>query len=276
MTMTTPPTAIRPPASVIRRSGTRFGLGLSDCRVLVGRNLRHLMRDPEAFIQTVSVPIVLLLLFRYLIGGAIRTGGSSYIDYVVPGLIVISTGFTLTSTVVGVSNDLNNGIVERFRSMPVLTIAPLVAHVASAVLRTLLSTAVLIGLGFCLGLRVHASALEVLAAAGILLLFLVAVAALAVLLGVLARNAESATGLSMILVFVPYASSALVPTSTMPSGLAQVVRYQPFTPVIDSLRTLLAGTSPGDAWWIALLWWGGLLVLSVPLAVRALSRRFSS
>ena len=126
----TPPA---PPAAPAPRP--RLALALSDCRTLIGRQLRHLSRDPEQFIQTVSVPIVLLLLFRYLLGGAIRTGdGESYINYVVAGLIVISSGFSLTSTVVGVTDDLSNGIVERFRSMPVPALAPLVAHVVVAVL----------------------------------------------------------------------------------------------------------------------------------------------
>jgi ABC-2 type transport system permease protein len=272
MTSTTATTPVPVPTT----AAFRFALGVSDCRTLIGRQLRHLMRDPEQFIQTVSVPIILLLMFRYLLGGAIRTDGQTYINYVVAGLIVLSSGFSLTSTVVGVTDDLSNGIVERFRSMPVLATAPLVAHVVVAVLRNTLSAVVLVLVGLAVGLRPHASALEALAAVGILLLFFVSVAWVAVILGVIARSSESATGLSMLLLFAPYASSAVVPTSTMPHELGTIVRYQPFTPVIDAIRALLNHTPVGNAWWVALAWWGTILVLSLPLAVRALARRFAA
>ena len=174
------------------------------------------------------------------------------------------------------TDDLSNGIVERFRSMPVPALAPLVAHVVVAVLRNVLSAVVLVVVGLAVGLRPHASGPEALAAIGILLLYFVSVAWVAVILGVIARSAESATGLSLLLLFIPYASSAVAPTSTMPSGLATVVRYQPFTPVVDSVRALLNGSPVGNAWWVALLWWGALLVLGLPVAVRALARRFAA
>jgi ABC-2 type transport system permease protein len=246
---------------------------LADCFALVGRSLLHVVRNPEQLIQTVSLPIILLLLFRYMLGGAIRTDGQTYINYVMPGLILISIGFNLTSTVVGVTDDLRTGIVHRLRSMPTTPQAVLVAHVASAVLRSLVSAAVLVLVGLLVGFRPSADVVGWLGAVGLLLLVTTALAWVAVLLGILAKTVEGANGIGMILVFVPYLSSALVPISTMPEALGTVVENQPVTPAIDTLRALFTGADPGQAAWLAVIWWTGILVLAVPLAGRAFRSR---
>jgi ABC-2 type transport system permease protein len=249
-----------------------LALALSDCQTLIGRSLRHIVRIPEQMIQTVSLPIILLLMFRYLLGGAIKVD-QAYINYVIAGLIVISVGFNLTSTIVGVTDDLRNGIIDRFRSMPVLRSGVLVAHVVSALCRNFVSAAVLILAGFVVGFRPTAGPLEWLATAGILLLFVTGLTWVAVILGITAKSVEGGNGLGMILVFLPYLSSALVPTSTMPPVVRAIVVNQPVSPVVDTVRSLLTGVPAGHAVWLALAWWVPILVLSVPLAVRLFRRR---
>ena len=273
MTQTLPVKSAGAPP-VVRRSSLAVIVG--DCRTLVRRSLTHTLRSPEQWIQTFSIPIVTLLIFRYLLGGAIMTDNQTYINYVVAGLIAISVGFNLTSTVIGVTDDLRNGIVERFRSMPMLPWAVLVAHVATAVLRNLTSAVVLIVAGFAVGFRPDATPAEWLAALGMLLLFVTAFSWVAVILGVWAKSVEGGNGLGMILVFVPYVSSALVPTSTMPAGLRAVVENQPVSPVVDTIRGLLAGSPIGNAGWLAIVWWTVILVVSVPVAALMFRRRASA
>lgn len=273
MTQTLPArTADAPP--IARRSPLALIVG--DCRTLARRSLTHSLRSPEQWIQTFSIPIVTLLIFRYLLGGAIMTDNQTYINYVVAGLIAISIGFNLTSTVIGVTDDLRNGIVERFRSMPVPPWAVLVAHLVVAVVRNLTSAVVLIVAGYIVGFRPNATAVEWLAALGLLLLFVTAFSWVAVILGVWAKSVEGGNGLGMILVFVPYVSSALVPTSTMPAGLRAVVENQPVSPVVDTIRGLLAGSPVGNAGWLAVIWWSVILVVAMPVAARMFRRRASA
>jgi ABC-2 type transport system permease protein len=246
---------------------------LSDCRVLIKRNIRHITRNPEMLFQAVSLPIVLLLLFRFMFGGAIDVAGMAYVDYLVPGLMVVSIGFNCTTTVVGVSADLTGGLVERFRSMPMAGSAVLVGHVVSGVLRSMLSVVILIGIGFAVGFRPGAGLLAWPAALGLLVLFAAGMFWLATLLGSVAKTVEGAAGLGMILVFIPYATSALVPTASMPGVLRAVIDNQPVTVLIDAVRALLAGTPAGATAWLALAWWGAITAAAAGLAVRKFQQR---
>ncbi|HEX6352611.1 ABC transporter permease [Actinophytocola sp.] len=259
------------------RTGTRSApvLALNDCLVLIGRNLRHVLRNPDQVIQVLALPVILLLLFRYLFGGAINTGDVVYVNYLIAGLLVISVAFNSTSTAVGVAADLQNGIVERFRSMPMLGQAVLIGHMVAGVLRNLLSTVILVGLGLVVGFRPTAGIGGWLGALGLLLLFMVGISWLAVLLGIVAGSVEGASGLSMIMVFLPYASSALVPADSMPAGLRFFVENQPVTPVIDAVRALLLDLPVGDSAWIALAWWLAFTALAATLAARTFRRRSS-
>lgn len=257
----------------LRRSRPVLGFGLSDCEVLVGRNMRHIIRNPEQLFQAVLLPVILLLLFRYMFGGAIATGGLSYVNYVMAGLLAISIGFNATVTAVGVADDMRNGLIERFRSMPLLAPAVLIGHVVSGVLRNGISVAVMIGFGLLVGFRPHATVTGWLAVLGLLLLFTVTLSWLAATIGVVSRTVEGASGLSMILVFLPYASSALVPVRTMPGVLRTVVTYQPVSLVIDTVRPLLTGGRVGSTGWIAIVSWLGILAVTVPLAVYCFNRR---
>ncbi|MGW7534403.1 ABC transporter permease [Amycolatopsis sp. NPDC054798] len=246
---------------------------LSDFRVLIGRNVKHITRNPEMLLQAVSLPIVLLLLFRFMFGPAINVPGMAYVDYLVPGLLAISIGFNSTTTVVGVAADLTQGLVERFRSMPMFGPAVLVGHVAAGMLRSLVSFVIMVAIGFAVGFRPGGSALGWLAAIGLLVLFAAGVFWLAVLLGSISKTVEGAGGLGMILVFVPYASSALVPTQAMPGVLRAIVDNQPFTVLMDAVRALMNGTPAGATPWLALVWWGAITALASFLAVRKFNRR---
>ncbi|MFD2474513.1 ABC transporter permease [Amycolatopsis silviterrae] len=246
---------------------------LSDFRVLIGRNVKHITRNPEMLLQAVSLPIVLLLLFRFMFGPAINVPGMAYVDYLVPGLLAISIGFNSTTTVVGVAADLTQGLVERFRSMPMFGPAVLVGHVAAGMLRSLVSFVIMVAIGFAIGFRPGGSALGWLAAIGLLVLFAAGVFWLAVLLGSISKTVEGAGGLGMILVFVPYASSALVPTQAMPGVLRVIVDNQPFTVLMDAVRALMNGTPAGGTAWLALAWWAAITVLASYFAVRKFNRR---
>jgi len=219
---------------------------ISDSRAMAGRCLRRSLRDPEAFFTALTLPIVLLLLFVYVFGGALSDGGS-YVNYIVPGLIVLCAGFGAGTTAVAVATDMSNGIVDRVRSMPVFGSSLLVGHVVASLARNLLATALVIAAGLAIGWRPSASALDWLAAVGMVLLFITAISWLAAAVGLLARSAEAATAFTMVLMFVPYVSTAFVPADTMPAALEAFAKYQPFTPIIETMRGLWMGSTSTGA-----------------------------
>jgi ABC-2 type transport system permease protein len=216
-----------------------------DSRVMVARCVRRSLRDPEAFFTALMLPIVLMLLFVYVFGGALRKGGG-YVDYVVPGLIVLCAGFGAGTTAVAVATDMANGIVDRFRSMPIRSSSVLAGHVVASLARNLLATTLVIGVAIGIGWRPHASAPQWIAAAGMVVLFIAALSWLAAAIGLLARGAEAANSVGFALMFIPYVSTAFVPAATMPRPLAAFARDQPFTPIIETIRALWTGhTSTG-------------------------------
>ncbi|MEW1551166.1 ABC transporter permease [Streptomyces tsukubensis] len=262
-------------AAALSSGAGRGGLGavVSDCLVLSRRSLRHLTRSPDEIVQAVVLPVMLLLLFRFLFGGAVDTGGPGYANYLIAGVIVLSVAFSASSTAVGVADDLRNGLVERFRTMPMFGAAVLVGHVVSAVLRNVLAVVLVTGVGLLVGFRPEATATEWLTAVGILLVFMFAVAWLGALIGTVSAGVEAAGGYAMILVFLPYASSALVPSETMPGALRMFVDHQPFTPVVNAVRALLIDLPAGDAVPAAFAWWVPILVLAAAFTVHRFARR---
>lgn len=239
---------------------------LSDFWVMTTRCVRRSLRNPEAFFTALTLPIVLMLLFVYVFGGDLSTGGK-YVNYVVPGLIVLCAGFGAGTTAVAVATDMTNGIIDRIRSMPVRGSALLVGHIVASLVRNLMATALVIGVGLGLGWRPTASPLGWVGAAAMIVLFVLALSWLAAGVGLLARSAETATSFTMVLMFVPYVSTAFVPAHTMPAVLSDIATYQPFTPIIESMRGLWMGrTSTGVALgheaWIAIAYCAGILVLS--------------
>jgi ABC-2 type transport system permease protein len=219
---------------------------ISDSRAMAGRCLRRSLRDPEAFFTALTLPIVLLLLFVYVFGGALSDEGS-YVNYIVPGLIVLCAGFGAGTTAVAVATDMSNGIVDRIRSMPVFGSSLLVGHVVASLARNLVATALVIAAGLLIGWRPSGSALDWAAALGMVLLFITAISWLAAAVGLLARSAEAATAFTMVLMFVPYVSTAFVPADTMPGALAAFAEHQPFTPIIETMRGLWMGSTSTGA-----------------------------
>ncbi|HEY3953278.1 MAG TPA: ABC transporter permease [Streptosporangiaceae bacterium] len=243
---------------------------VSDANVMVTRCVRRSVRDPEAFFTALMLPIVLMLLFVYVFGGALNTGGK-YVDYVVPGLIVLCAGFGAGTTAVAVATDMTSGIVDRFRSMPIRGSSILAGHIVASVARNLLATALVIGVGLGIGWRPAASPARWAAAAGMIVLFILALSWLAAGVGLLAHSAEAANSLSIVLMFIPYVSTAFVPARTMPRALADFAEYQPFTPIVETMRGLWMGhTSTGAAIgheaWLAIGYCGAILVVSFAAA----------
>src|SRR3984885_6561605 len=239
---------------------------VSDAQVMVTRCTRRSLRDPEAFFTALMLPIVLMLLFVYVFGGELSTGGK-YVDYVVPGLIVLCAGFGAGTTAVAVATDMTNGIVDRIRSMPVFGSSLLIGHVIASLARNLVATSLVIGVALAIGWRPTGSPVRWVATVGMIVLFVLALSWLAAGVGLLARSAEAATSFTMVLMFIPYVSTAFVPAHTMPAVLDAFARYQPFTPIIETMRGLWMGhTSTGAAVgheaWIAITYCACILATS--------------
>lgn len=224
-----------------------------DARIMVGRSIRITSRNAEAMITAVMLPVMLMLLFVYVFGGAIEVG-TDYVDYVVPGIILLCAGFGAASTAIAVTTDMTSGIVDRFRSMPVTSSAVLTGHVVASLARNLVATAIVVGVALAVGWRPNGTPAEWLAALGVVLAFIAAISWLSAAFGMLAKTVDAANGFTFVLMFLPYVSSAFVPTDTLPAALEAFAAHQPVTPVIETLRGLWMGTSIGDAAWWALGW----------------------
>ena len=251
---------------------TSLAWAAADCVTLVRRSLKHVLRNLDSLLMGVMLPIVLLLLFVYVFGGAMDTGGA-YVDYVVPGIIILCAGFGSATTAMSVATDMAEGVIERLRSLPILSSAVLVGHVVASVARNMLSTGLVIGTAFLAGFRPNANLAHWLGALALLLLFMVAISWLAVCLGLLASSPEGASGFTFAILFLPYLSSAFVPTATMPAVLRAFAAHQPVTPVTETVRGLLMGTPIGNNGWVALAWLVGLLVASYAAAAVLFRRR---
>ena len=243
-----------------------------DALVMVTRCVRLSRRTVDALILALALPVLLMLLFVYLFGGAINTGGT-YVTYVVPGVILLCVGFASAQTAVSVAQDMQAGIVDRFRSLNIGGAAVLTGHVAASVLRNLIATVMVVGVALLIGFRPHTDLGGVLASVGILLAFMAAISWLAAAVGLLAGSAEAAAGFTFFVSFLPYPSSAFVPIETMPSWLQGIARNQPVTPVVESLRALLLGQPVGDHAWHALLWCAAILLVAVTAAALLFRRR---
>ena len=245
---------------------------MSDAVTMAGRNLRMTRRNTDALLTSLLLPVLLMLLFVYLFGGAIQTG-TRYVTYVVPGVLLLCAGFGASMTAVSVTTDMGGGIVDRFRSMDVGGSSVLAGHVAASVVRNLASTALVFGVAFLIGFRPSAGPLDWLAAVGVLLLFILAISWLAAAVGLLARSPEAAGGFSFLVMFLPYPSSAFVPIDTMPAWLHGFAGNQPVTPVIETMRGLLLGLPVGASPWKAVAWCLGILVASVAVSGVLFRRR---
>jgi ABC-2 type transport system permease protein len=217
---------------------------VSDTTVMITRCVRRSLRDPEAFFTALMLPIILMLLFVYVFGGAMSsqaTSTSQYVNYVVPGLIVLCAGFGAGTTAVAVASDMSNGIVDRFRSMPIASSSVLAGHIVASLVRNLLATALVIGVALAVGWHPSASPARWLAAAGMIIAFILAISWLAAAAGLLVRSPEAANSVTFVIMFLPYLSTAFVPARTMTPVLRPIAANQPFTPVIETMRGLWTG-----------------------------------
>jgi ABC-2 type transport system permease protein len=241
---------------------------------MAGRSLRRLPRQPDALIVSVALPVMLLLMFVYVFGGALGQSRHSYLSYVVPGILILAAGWWAASTAVTVATDLTNGIIDRFRSMPIRGAAVLTGHVVASLAANAVATSLVIGIAVGLGFRPHASLADWLGAVGMIALYVLAFTWLSVALGLLAGGPEAANGITFFIVFLPYVSSGFVPTRTMPGPLRAVADHQPLTPVIDTVRGLLVGGGVTDATAAAALGWSaGILLVSYAAAAVIFRRR---
>lgn len=245
---------------------------IADSMTMIGRSVRLSRRNVDTLIMSIVLPLLMMTLFVYVFGGAINTG-TEYVNYVVPGIILLCVGYGAASTAMSVADDMNGGMIDRLRSMPIRPFAVLTGHVVASVTRNALSTAIVVCAAVAMGFRSSATPVEWAAAVGLVLLYVLALSWLAAGLGAVAKTVESASSLSFFMLFLPYLSSAFVPTSTMPSVLEAISEHQPITPIIETVRGLLTGTPIGDAGWVALVWSVGLLLASFVLATLLYRRR---
>ncbi|WP_159803553.1 ABC transporter permease [Arthrobacter zhaoguopingii] len=249
---------------------------LGDTGVLTGRSLRHILRSPDTIITTAVTPVALLLLFVFVLGGAIDTGtGQSYVNYMLPGILLITIASGIAYTAYRLFLDLQGGIFERFQSMPIARSSVLWAHVFTSLAANLVSVAVVIGAALIMGFRTGAGLGAWIAVAGILILFTLALTWIAVIAGLSAKTVDGASAFSYPLIFLPFISSAFVPTDTMPGPVAWFAENQPVTAIVDTIRALFAQEPIGSDIWIALAWLIGILLLAYAFAIAAYRRRIS-
>lgn len=242
--MTTVALAARPPQPPTRAT-TQL--------IFIGRSLRHSVRNVDALIMAIALPVILMLLFVFVFGGAIDPSGG-YVNYVVPGIILLCAGFGAAGTAVSVAEDMTNGVIDRFRTMPVDGASVITGHVLASLIRNLVATLVVIGVALLTGFRPSAGLTGWLGALGLVALWILAITWLFAAIGLVATSVEAAGNYGFALLFLPYLSSAFVPLDTLPRGLRWLAEHQPLTPVIESIRGLLLDTAVGSPVWAALGW----------------------
>lgn len=251
-------------------------LAARDSSTMVRRQLKRLLRYPSMTVQLIITPVILLLLFVYVLGGTLGGGlgggRDAYVDYVLPGILLMAAATAATGTAVMVATDMTEGIIARFRTMRISRASVLTGHVVGSVVQQLLGMAVLIGIAFAIGFRPNATAVEWLAALGLLTLFILAVTWLAVALGLKSSTPEAASNAPLPLVLLPFLGSGFVPTDSMPTALRWFADYQPFTPIMETVRGLLLGTEIGDNAAIATAWCAGIAVASYLWAKRTFNK----
>lgn len=252
-----------------------FLTGLS---VLSRRSLRHSFRDPESVLMAVLLPVMMMLIFVYVLGGAVSIGGvaparSDYLSYVLPAIALTTAGFGASFTAVVVSNDMTTGLIDRLRTMPFPAVTVLLGHTVASMVRNLLATVVVVLVALAVGFRTEASALQLLGSLGLIALWILVITLVFAVLGMLAGSAEAASGYGFVLLFLPYLSSGFAPVESMPGWLRTFAAHQPMTPLIDASRALLNGRSPGGDALVATLWCAGFLVLAVLVAAHVFPRR---
>jgi ABC-2 type transport system permease protein len=248
---------------------------LGDTAVLTGRTMRHVTRSLDTIITTAIMPVAIMLLFVYVFGGAIETHAATYVDYMLPGILLITIASGVAYTAVRLFTDLSSGIFERFQSMPIARSSVLWAHVLTSLAANLVSLVVVVGVALLMGFRSGAGVLAWLTVAGILVLFTLALTWIAVIAGLTASSAEGGGAFSYPLIFLPFISSAFVPTHTMPGPVRAFAEHQPVTSIVDTIRDLFAQQPVGHDGWVAVAWCVGILVVAYAAAMSVYRRRIA-
>jgi ABC-2 type transport system permease protein len=246
-----------------------------DTAVLTGRTMRHVTRSLDTIITTVITPIAIMLLFVYVFGGAIEHGSGTYVTYLLPGILLITIASGISYTALRLFTDMQGGIFERFQSMPIARSGVLWAHVLTSLVANVISVVVVMGVAVGMGFRSGAGVPAWLAVAGILILFTLALTWIAVIPGLFAKSVDGAGAFAYPLIFLPFISSAFVPTVTMPGPVRVFAEHQPVTSIVNAIRDLIARQPAGTGIWTALAWCAGILVVAYMFASISYRRRIS-
>ncbi len=241
---------------------------LSDMGVMLGRSMRHIFRSMDTIITVTITPIAMLLLFVYVFGGAIQTGTDNYVNYLLPGILLIAIASGISYTAYRLFMDMQRGIFERFHSMPISRSAALWGHVLTSLVSNAISVVVIILVVLIMGFRSSAGVLSWLAVAGILALFTMALTWIAAIAGLSAKSVDGAGAFSYPIIFLPFISSAFVPTESMPGPVRAFAENQPVTSIVEAIRALLSSQSAGNDIWVALAWCIGIMLLAYFIAMR--------
>jgi len=245
----------------------------SDMRVMLGRSMRHIFRSMDTIITVTITPIAMMLLFVFVFGGAIQTGTDNYVNYLLPGILLIAIASGIAYTSYRLFMDMQSGIFDRFHSMPIARSAPLWGHVLTSLVSNWISIVVIILVALVMGFRSSAGVLAWLAVAGILTLFILALTWLAAIAGLSAKSVDGAGAFAYPLIFLPFISSAFVPTRTMPPAVRAFAENQPVTSIVEAIRALLSGQPVGNDIWIALAWCVGIMLVAYVFAMRVYKKR---
>ncbi|WP_341956081.1 ABC transporter permease [Microbacterium sp. LWH13-1.2] len=250
---------------------------VADTATLTGRSMRHIFRSTDTIITTAVTPIALMLLFVFVFGGALKQsiGSENYVNYLLPGILLIAVASGIAYTAYRLFNDLQSGIFERFHSMPIARSSVLWAHVLTSLVANGITLAIIFAVGFLLGFRTGAGPLAWLAVIGILLLFTLALTWLAIIAGLSAKTIDGATAFSYPLIFLPFISSAFVPTDTMPGPVQWFAENQPVTSIVNTIQALFAEQPVGTDIWVALAWCIGILIVGYVFAIIAYRKKVS-
>lgn len=253
---------------------TKYFFG--DTAVLLKRSLRHITRSPDTIITTAIMPIAMMLLFVYVFGGAIHPGSTgSYVKYLLPGILLITVAMGISYTSLRLIMDLQNGIFDRFHSMPIARSSVLWAHVMTSLVANVISLVIVVIVALIMGFRSGAGVLAWLAVAGLLLLFTLTLTWIAVMASLTAKSVEGAGAAAYPLIFLPFISSAFVPTETMPAPVEAFADHQPVTPIVNTIRDLFAQEPVSSDIWLALVWCVGILIVVYTFATAAYRRRIA-
>ncbi len=245
---------------------------MNTATAMLGRTFKHTVRSPFTLFNGVLMPVIMLLLFTFVVGGAFDIPGN-YIDYITPGMIVLTISYGLSATALAVNTDMTKGIINRFKVMDVSRGAILSAHVVSSMFRSLIGIAVLVGVAFVAGFRPAANAVEWLGVAGLVVLVTFATSWLTVALGLFAKSPESAGMVTVPLIMLPFLSSAIVPSGTMGAGIKQFAEYQPFTPINEAVRGLLNGELNTSSMLVAIAWCVGIALVGYVWSLSTFKKR---